>query len=287
MPCAYPASTALVLSEPGRGARLTGNPPNRRTACSNRFGPITAWAVSLLAAASVATAQPEGSRPQVSAGLAAVASPSPYAGVDEPPITVVPVVNLSFDRFYLRGLEAGYRVTDTEALSVSAVVQPRLQSFTADDSSALDGMAGRRRTAEAGLRGKLKQGRWEVGLRAVTDLLGRHDGQVVTADTSFRWGGPLLTVNPSAGIQWQSRDFVDYYYGVRSDETRGDRPAYTGRAAANPFVGASARVRLGKRWGLFALVRHYWLDGAVTDSPIVDSRTDHSGILAITRGFGD
>jgi len=271
MPFVFPGAGALALAEP---------------AGPNRLGPMPALAVFLLAMASVATAQPKGARPPVSAGLAAVTSPSPYADVDDPPVTLVPVVNFSFDRFYLRGLEAGYRLTDTETLSVSAVVQPRFQSFKAGDSPALAGMASRRRTAEAGLRGELKKGPWAFSLRGVTDLLGRHHGQVVTADVSFRWGGPLLTVRPSAGIQWQSRDFVDYYYGVHPAEARAGRPAYTGKAAFNPFVGASARVRLGKRWGLFALVRHHWLDGGITDSPIVDSRTDRSGILGITRGFG-
>ncbi|MEF8793023.1 MipA/OmpV family protein [Thiohalorhabdus sp.] len=243
-------------------------------------------AMGLLAVAFPGAAQPERSPPPVTAGLGAVASPSPYTGVDEAPLTVVPFVNLELDRFYLRGLEAGYRLTKIGPLTVNAVGQPRLQNFTANDSAALAGMTSRRRTAEAGFRGQLQKGRWEAGLRAVTDLLGRHSGQVVTAEASVRLGGPMVTVKPAAGIQWQSRDFVNYYSGVRSDEARAGRQAYTGKAATNPFVGASTRVRLGKKWGIFALVRHYWLDEGITDSPIVDTRTDYSGVLAVTRAFG-
>lgn len=232
------------------------------------------------------TAQPADERPPVTAGLAAVASPSPYAGVTEPPVTVVPFINVELDRFYLRGLEAGYRLTDSGPLSVSAIVQPRFQSFKASDSAAFNGMTTRRRTAEGGLRAQLRMGRLQTGLRGVTDLLGRHQGQVMTANAGYRLGGPSLAVTPSAGIQWQSGDFVAYYYGVRPGEARGDRSAYNGGAATNPFVGASARLRLGQRWGVFALVRHYWLDDAITDSPIVDSRTDYSGVAALTRAFG-
>lgn len=251
-----------------------------------QVGAITPLAFLLLAAASVAAAPPSQSRPPVTAGLGVVASPSPYAGVEEPPVTAVPFINLELDRFYLRGLEAGYGLMNTGRLSVSAILQPRMQSYKASESPALGGMASRRRTAEGGFRAQLKKGRLQVGLRAVSDLLGRHHGQVVTGDIAARFGGPRLTLEPSAGIQWQSPDFVTYYYGVRPEETRTGRPAYDAGAAANPFLGASARLRLGKRWGVFALVRHYWLDESVTASPIVDSRTDHSGVLAVTRAFG-
>jgi len=233
-----------------------------------------------------ATAQPARPRPPVTVGAAVVASPSPYAGVDEQPLTAVPFLNLELGRFYLRGLEAGYRLGERGPLSVAAVVQPRFQSYHGSDSPALAGMADRRRTAEGGLRARLRTGRFEAGLRAVGDLLGRHGGQEVTADVGVRLGGPDLTLSPSAGVTWQSADFVDYYYGVRDGEARPGRPAYTGEAATNRFVGASARLRLAKRWGVFALVRHTWLDDPITASPIVDSDTDSSGVLAVTFAFG-
>lgn len=234
-----------------------------------------------LALAAGAAAQPPG-RPPVTAGLGVVASPSPYAGVDEPALTPVPFVNLELGRFYLRGIEAGLRLWDTDRLSLAVVVQPRFQSYDHGDSPDLAGMEARERTAEGGLRGRLQAGRYHAGLRAVTDLLGRHRGEEITADVGARLGGPRLGLSPSAGVTWESADFVDYYYGVRPAEARPDRPAYEGRAAANPFVGAGARLRLGGQWGLFAYVRHTWLDDAVTDSPIVDRDTVYSGVLAVT-----
>ena len=233
-----------------------------------------------------ALAPPPDQRPPVTLGLAAVSSPSPYAGVDERPVTVVPFANFEAGRFYLRGLEAGYRLAEGEAFSAAAILQPRFQSYSPGDSPALDGMEARRRTAEGGLRAGVRLGRWKVGLRGVSDLLGRHDGQTVTFDAGVRLGGPRLGVTPSAGLQWQSANFVDYYYGVRASEARPDRPAYTGQAAFNPFLGASVRWRLGGRWGVFALARHAWLDSAITDSPIVDRGTDNSGVLALTYALG-
>jgi len=238
-----------------------------------------------LAGAPAAGAQPARPRPPVTAGLGVVAAPSPYAGVDAPDLTPVPFLNLELGRFYLRGVEAGYRLTQAGPLSLAAVVQPRLRNLHAGDSPALAGMETRRRTAEGGLRARLRAGRWHAGLRAVTDLLGRHDGQVVTAEAGVRLGGRRLSLSPTAGVEWQSTAFVDYYYGVRPAEARPGRPAYAPGSAANPFVGAAARMRLGGSWGLFGYLRHTWLDRAVTDSPIVDRSVVYSGVLAVTYAW--
>lgn len=247
---------------------------------------VAPTAAVLLLMAEASAAQSGRPRPPVTVGAAVVASPSPYAGIDEPPLTAVPFVNFELGRFYLRGLEAGYRVWQRGPLSLAAVVQPRFQSYHAGDSPALTGMADRRRTAEGGARASLRLGRFEAGLRAVTDLLGRHGGQEITADVGWRLGGPRLSLSPSVGVVWESADFVDYYYGVRPGEATADRPAYAGDAAINPFAALAARYRLSKRWGLFGLVRHTWLDQPVTDSPIVDSATNNSGVLAVTFAFG-
>ena len=247
---------------------------------------VAATATVLVAVAEASAAQSGRPRPPVTVGAAVVASPSPYAGIDDPPLTAVPFVNFELGRFYLRGLEAGYRLWQRGPLSVAAVVQPRFQSYQAGDSPALAGMADRRRTAEGGARASVRLGRFEAGVRAVTDLLGRHGGQEITADVGWRLGGRQLSLSPSVGVIWESADFVDYYYGVRPGEATADRPAFEGDAATNRFVALAGRYRLTKRLGLFALVRHTWLDDTITDSPIVDSDTNYSGVLAVTYAFG-
>jgi outer membrane protein len=242
--------------------------------------------LAALALTTEAIAQGPRARPPLTLGAAVVASPSPYKGVDEQPLTPVPFINVDLDGFYLRGLEAGYRLKDDGPLTVAAVVQPRLQSYSPGDSPALDGMDARRWTTEGGLRTSYRIGRWRAGVAALTDLLDRHGGQEVTGNLGVRLGGPTLFVSPSAGVEWQSAAVVDYYYGVAGDEARAERPAFAGEAAFNPFVAAAARLRLDRRWGLFAYVRHAWLDDAVRDSPIVDRGTVYSGVLAVTAAFG-
>lgn len=242
--------------------------------------------VLLYALSPAANAQPTQARPPVSLGVGVVASPAPYAGVDEQPVTTVPFVNMEGERFYLRGVEAGYQLWAPDSITLSAIVQPRFQSFSAEDSNALAGMADRRRTLEGGLRINWRRGPFQAELRTLTDLLDRHQGHSVTTDAGMRLGGRRLSVTPSAGVTWRSRDFVRYYYGVRPGEARPTRPSYAGATALNPFIGANARIQLTGRWGLFTFLRHTWLDSAITDSPIVDTTTNMSGGFAVTVGLG-
>ncbi|SCY40685.1 MipA/OmpV family protein [Thiohalorhabdus denitrificans] len=247
-----------------------------------RIGPITLLA---LAAPALCAAQGPPGQPPVMVGMGVVASPSPYAGVSSN-LTPVPVVNLDLGRFKLRGIQAQYRLWGDRDFRLEAVARPRFQSFRAEDSPALAGMETRRRTAEAGLQLTRRLGPWRLRAQGVTDLLGRHDGQEVSVEVTYRLGGRRLSVSPGAGMEWASGPFVDYYYGVRPEEARAGRPAYTGTAAWNPYVALVGRARLTGRWGLFAYLRHSWLDDAITDSPIVDRSTSYSGILAISYAFG-
>ena len=247
-----------------------------------------ALALGLLFALSTeAIAQPAKARPPLTLGLGVVASPAPYAGVEDQSLTPVPFINMEGDRFYFRGLQAGYRFWKPDSITLSAILQPRLQSYTADDSDALAGMADRKRTLEGGLRLNWRKGPFQAELRTLTDLLDRHGGHSVTADTGLRLAGAGLSVTPAVGVTWQSRDFVGYYYGVRPGEARATRPPYSGTAALNPFIGTTIRYQLAGRWGLFTFLRHTWLDSAITDSPLVDTNTDISGGFAVTIGLGD
>ena len=251
---------------------------------------IPALVLALLLAPGWAGAEQPGQGPParnapVTTGAAIVASPSPYSGVSSN-LTPVPLLNLERGRFSLRGIQARYRLWQKSHGTLSAVVQPRLQSYDENDSPALAGMDSRRWTVEGGLRYSLQAGAWGFDLQGLTDLLGRHDGHEVTAGLDYRLVAlSRFQLSPGAGVVWQSAALVDYYYGVRPDEARPGRPAFAGKAALSPYASLVGRLRLVGRWGLLAYARHTWLDDAITDSPIVARDTSYSGVLAITYAF--
>lgn len=249
-----------------------------------RFAPRTLAAVCCFALWSPAPAAPPDQRPAVVLGGGAVAAPSPYRGVASN-VTAIPFINLNRGRFYLRGIQAGWRLTDRQGTTLAAVVQPQLQSYSPNESPALAGMDHRQWSVDGGLQLSHRAGRWQLSLRAVHDLLGRHQGLLGSAGVSYDLGTPKLSVAPGLGVEWEGADFVDYYYGVRPGEARSGRPGYDGRAAANPYAALRVRYSFNRHWGVFTYLRHSWLDEAITDSPIVGKSTVYSGVAAVTYSF--
>lgn len=218
--------------------------------------------------------------PTMYLGGGALVSTKPYAGVD-PRIYPVPLFAYEGKRLYLRGVVGGYRLLMDNGWSIGPVVQPRFDGYEQDDSSALNGMEERDWSVDAGVGVSWLTKVGLFGLSGVTDILGKHRGQEVelTYTALFQYGG--FDFVPSAGMRWKSGNLVDYYYGVRPNESRPDRPAYDGDAALDPFLRVAVRRKLSERWSLLAAAQYEWLDGEITDSPIVDADYEASFIVGM------
>jgi len=71
---------------------------------------------------------------------------------------------------------------------------------------------------------------------------------------------------------------TNYYYGVRSKETRLGRPQYSVGEAWNPFVSLRMTRQISLGWSVLGMFRYKWLDNEISDSPIVG---DDYEILAL------
>ena len=215
-----------------------------------------------------------------SAGLGVVASPRPYVGTSTR-ITPIPLVNYRSRRFSFQGLMLGYRLAGDRRLSVDLVARPSLSGYDPEDSSFLAGMRPRRWSVDAGVALSW-QGR-RLGGRAslVHDVLGRSGGTVASAGLDLLFRAGAWRLRPGAGLSWESASLVDYYYGVRSSEARSWRPAYRGTSTVDVYGSLLAVRPLWGRWSFFALARVRVLGSGATDSPIVERRTDLTGVVAV------
>jgi outer membrane protein len=224
---------------------------------------------------------------QWSLGLGVYSSPRPYVGAENSTI-LGPVVELSYKKLYVQGIQAGYHFFDTERFSLDARVGIVFNALDPEDSDALEGMNKRRESIEGGVVFAWKPGKYRLSTAAYTDLLGRSYGQQASVDFSrswtfnrYKWG-----FAPSIGVVWQSSNFVDYYYGVTPEEARPGRPPFSGQSVINfrsslfGFFYVNMRVRLA---GYVAIQR---LDNEILDSPIVDQERGIFGLLGITYRFG-
>jgi len=239
-------------------------------------------------AAGSATAQE--SRPEGtvwSVGFGVLSAPRPYVGASNTTVPI-PLFQLRTGRLSIDGIRASYRLAGDRRLHLDAVGGFDFSGLKASDSPFLAGMQDRDPTVELGLAAVLDRARWGGVLWLRQDVLGRSGGQRAGFDLALRrvlLDGRLLLL-PGLGLEWQSGDRVDYYYGVQPLESLPSRPSYRPGAALNLSATAVASYRLGPRLDLVSIVRMERLDGEITASPIVDRRWSWFGLVGLTWRMG-
>lgn len=139
----------------------------------------------------------------------------------------------------------------------------------------------RRYAVEAGIE-FLTDGRWGFLQTSVTqDISNRHEGfeANLTLGRSGHWRRMTWTV--SAGLSYRSDNLNDYYYGVLSDESQTNLPAYRADDGINYHAAALLRYYLTRSLSLGLVVEYERLSSAIANSPFVaDDRviTSYGGI---------
>jgi len=239
------------------------------------------------AAADGPTAAQSASDLRWSLGVGVISSPRPYVGVDNQ-ITPIPLLELTYKRWYVQGIQAGYHFFDTGKFTLDARVGFVFTSLDPDDSPELEGMMKRNSSVEAGLVFDWKPGRYRLSTSIFTDILGKSNGQQAATDFSrmwtfnrYQWG-----ISPSIGVVWQSSNMVNYYVGVTPEEARPGRPEFIGHSAVNFRSGVFGFFHLTPRVRLTGLLRFQRLANEISESPIVDENRGFFGLIGVTYQFG-
>lgn len=220
------------------------------------------------------------------AGVGASKGQSPYQGVSDNPNTIPAFITYEGEKAYFRGIEAGYylwRPGDRRSgPSLSLLASGRMEGYHSSDSSYLQGMDKRSWSLDGGLGLSWRQGKHHYSLKATTDLLGKHEGQEISAGYSY-WM-PLtqrLSLTPTVHASWLSGNLLDYYYGVQDKEASLalGRTAYEAGADVQYSAGFNLMWQPAERFSILVMARTRWLPDSVTDSPLVD-RDTISGVMA-------
>lgn len=128
--------------------------------------------------------------------------------------------------------------------------------------------------------------RWgDLQAQLLTDVSGTHRGESAWLAYSYPWITPDSEFSLTLGMEWKSRDLVDYYYGVTRDEAIDGRPAYTGRAEINSVIRFSASHALSKRWRLVGVVEQEYLGKHIRNSPIIERGRVSTAFIGIYYKF--
>jgi outer membrane scaffolding protein for murein synthesis (MipA/OmpV family) len=248
----------------------------------------TALAVPILAGATQAQ-ETEEAGGRWSVGAIGFVSPSPFAGEDTE-LQAFPFVSYQGDRFYLRGLEAGYHVVKPARgpglhPSFSVLASARSQPGTSRDKF----------NGELGLRAGLSGTFGSISLTALQDVTGVHDGQELELSYSYRFAGDGgWALMPSVGISWQSEGLAQHMWGVTAEEQAdmiadGDDvilPVYDVPGSAFTYnAGLMATYDFNDRWGAMLMANARYLDSDIRDNPGIDRDVDLSFGLGISYRF--
>jgi len=223
-----------------------------------------------------------GTTPQVhnSAGLGFAYNQNIYDGVGNR-IQAFPLLNLSYDNFFIQGFTVGYNAYEDESVSLGFIVQPMFGGYNADESDALEGMSDTSYLVNTGMQMQYRLMPFSMTLAAVHDVTGRTGGN--SASAKFAAMVPLddqrFVLIPSITATWLDSDITDYYYGVTHNEATSTRPAYDPGTAVNIGYGLTLKYQLAEHWGttLGYVFTQYAED--ISDSPIV-SRSYSSAVIA-------
>lgn len=97
---------------------------------------------------------------------------------------------------------------------------------------------------------------------------------------------PGVTFYPMAGLEYQSKQYVRYYYGVSPQEAASSQyAAYQPAGAVNSLAGLIADIPLGDAYHLNLNLRRKWLDHSIQSSPIVNRNYQDTAYMSLSYRF--
>lgn len=226
-------------------------------------------AFGVLIATSAGVAQAENDL-RLGAGVGVVEHPYKDYDADVYP---VPVINYESDNFWFRGLGGGYYLWNDKAdkLSITAYWSPLYFKPGDSDDRRLRELDKRKSTMMAGLSYIHNT---EYGFLRTTlagDTLDNSNGIVWDLAWLYRYTNGALMLTPGIGVQWNSENQNEYYYGVsRKESSRSGLRSYDPESGWNPYLEISANYNFLGDWSVYGTARYTRLSDEVTDSPMVD-----------------
>ncbi len=100
----------------------------------------------------------------------------------------------------------------------------------------------------------------------------------------FRVAG--ISVYPQLGLERRSAKYVQHLYGVNAAQaTASGLSIYSAQSSMSPNLGFTAEYPLNDRYSVTYQLRKKWFDSGTTNSPLVNSQSQTTSFLALTRSF--
>lgn len=208
----------------------------------------------------------------------------------------IPFFGYEGERFYFRGISAGYHFIQNERFVLDGFLSGRLDAMDADDFGRRelarrgidrDRLEDRDDGLDAGVSASWRGSAGEIQLELKGDISDVSGGYA--ADLSYRY--PMqaagLLITPTVGVNLLSRDLANYYYGTLDKEVARGVIDYKPGSATIPYVGLTLAKPFAQKWRVIANLSYQLLPDEISDSPLVAENTDGVGqmFIGVSRSF--
>lgn len=249
----------------------------------SRQAPICASALvlALFMNAAHADAPPqEGQEATWSVGLGVGSETSPYRGVDTE-TRALPVLAFENARVRLMGPSLDVKLPSTGSVSWALRARYADQGYQASDAPELAGMAERQGGLWLGARADWRLPWGQLSGEWLGDAQDRSGGQQFKLEASHRVSVGGVGIKPHVALVWQDKSMVDYYYGVRQQESRAGRNAYAGKSTLNTEIGLQLNVPIAPGHSAMMGLTHTVFGSGIKNSPLVD----RNGVSAVRAAY--
>lgn len=144
-------------------------------------------------------------------------------------------------------------------------------TYDQDTSDFLKGMDKRKASLDLGINADFALSQGTISTYFQQDVTDTYDGYLAGVTYFLPMSVGRMDLVPFAGLTYQSKDYVDYYFGVKNKEATQTRKAYKGDADISYNLGYKLIMPISDRWELTQTTAYTHLGDKISDSPIVDS----------------
>jgi MipA family protein len=198
--------------------------------------------------------------------------------------TILPYGYFDYGRMFMRVDTLGVKTLKLGYGYLEVAGRFRQDGFNADVSS-LQGLENRQASIPLGLGTMQITPAGAFFINAFHDI-NQSGGNLLEIIYAGELSSPWVKFYPLAGAEYQSSEFVRYYYGISVQEAAASRySAYQPNDAFNPLLGLTIDAKLTEEYHLNFYLRRKWLGNAIQSSPIVNRGTMDTGYIALSYRF--
>ena len=169
----------------------------------------------------------------------------------------------------------GYDAWENENSRVALIITSQLGGYSPGTVTGYESVGSRDTDLQFGIRSTHYTGNNIVQLEALSDISGRDEGVVASAQLGRYWQIRNWNVHALVGARYFSSSTIDYYIGIDADEVSAATPAYQASNGIVASVKVGASLPLTEHWVFRTSLNMERLPDSVVESPLVTARSSY------------